>query len=89
VNVLDEIPQSYSHQGNPKLDQPKYITKKWDHESMDSEMVKLISKVCAFYEEKGHAIMDCPFAPFHIKANIAKHVELQNVARALMDQTQA
>jgi hypothetical protein len=83
VNVLDEIPQSYSHQGNPKLDQPKYITKKWDHESMDSEMVKLISKVCAFCEEKGHAIMDCPFVPFHIKANIVKHVELTKCGKSI------
>ncbi len=24
VNVLDEIPKSYSHQGNPKLDKKKY-----------------------------------------------------------------
>jgi len=32
--------------------------------------------------------MDCPFVPFHIKACIVKHVELQNVARALMDQPQ-
>jgi hypothetical protein len=27
VNVLDEVPQSYSHQGNPKLDQIRYTTK--------------------------------------------------------------
>jgi hypothetical protein len=26
VNVLDEVPQSYSHQGNLKLDQIRYIT---------------------------------------------------------------
>jgi hypothetical protein len=32
--------------------------------------------------------MDCPFVPFHIKISIARHVELQNVARALMDQPQ-
>jgi hypothetical protein len=32
--------------------------------------------------------MDCPFVPFHIKASIAKHKELQNVARKLMDQPQ-
>jgi hypothetical protein len=30
--------------------------------------------------------MDCPFVPFHIKASIVKHVELQNVAKTLMDQ---
>jgi hypothetical protein len=29
--------------------------------------------------------MDCPFVLFHIKANIARHVELQSVARTLMD----
>ncbi len=55
---------------------------------MDSKMVKLLSKVCAFYEEKGHIIMDYVFVFFHIKANILGHVELQNVARALMDQPQ-
>jgi hypothetical protein len=33
--------------------------------------------------------MDCPFMPFHIRACIPRQVELQNVARALMDQTQA
>jgi len=55
---------------------------------MDSKMVRLISRVCAFCEE-GHAILDCPFMPFHIRACIPRHVELQNVAGALMDQTQA
>ncbi len=54
---------------------------------MDSEMVRLLSKVCAFCEEEGHAIMDCPFVPFHIRIDIVKHVELQNVARTLMDQS--
>jgi hypothetical protein len=49
-------------------------------------MIKLLSKVYAFFEEEGHAIMDCPLVPFHIRACIARHVELQNVARALMDQ---
>jgi hypothetical protein len=86
VNVLDEVPQSYSHQRSLKLDQPRYITEKWDHESMDSKMVRLISKLWTSYQEKGHVIMDCLFVPFHIRAS--KHVELQNVARTLMDQTQ-
>ncbi len=54
---------------------------------MDSKVVKLLSRVCAFYEEEGHAIMDFPFMPFHTRACIAKHVELQNVAEALMDQS--
>ncbi len=76
MNVLDEIPQSYSHQGNPELDQTKYIAETRDHESMDSEMVKLLSKVCVFCEEEGHAIMDCPLMPFHIRTCITKHVEL-------------
>jgi hypothetical protein len=49
-------------------------------------MVKLLSKVCVFYEEEGHAIMNCLFVPFHIRANIARHVELQNVVRTLMFQ---
>jgi hypothetical protein len=52
---------------------------------MDLKMIRLLSKVCAFCEEKGHAIMDCPFVPFHIRASIARHVELQNVAGTLMD----
>jgi hypothetical protein len=42
----------------------------------------------AFCEEERHAIVDCPFVPFHIKIGIVRHVELQNVARALMDQPQ-
>ncbi len=54
---------------------------------MDSKVVKLLSKVYAFCEEKGHAIMDCPFVPFHIRAGIARHAKLQNVARTLMDQS--
>jgi len=76
VNVLDEVPQSYSHQGNPKLDQTKYKVKTQDHEFVNLEMVKLLSRVCAFCEEEGHAIMHCPFVPFHIRIGIAKHVEL-------------
>jgi hypothetical protein len=54
---------------------------------MDLKMVRLLSKVCSFYEE-GHAIMDCPFVHFHIRACIVKHVELQNVLGTLMDQPQ-
>jgi hypothetical protein len=49
-------------------------------------MIKLLSRFCAFCDEEGHAIMDCPFVPFHIKVGIARHVELQNVVGALMDQ---
>jgi hypothetical protein len=75
VNVLDEIPHSYSRQRNPELDQTRYIAKKQDHEFMDSEMVRLLSKVYAFCEE-GHAIMDRPSVHFHIRASIVKHVEL-------------
>jgi hypothetical protein len=69
VNVLDEVPQSYSHKGNLELDQTKYTTKTRDHECMDLEVVRLLSKVCAFYEEKGHAIMDfllCIFTSMQI-----------------------
>ncbi len=68
------------------MDQTKYIIETRDHESMDLEVVKIFSTVCAFYEEERHAIMDCPFVHFQIRAGIAKHVELQNVARTLMDQ---
>ncbi len=84
MDVLDEVPHSYSHQGNPELDQTRYIVKIRDHEFVDSEVVKLLSRVCAFCEE-GHTIMDCPFVPVHIRIGIARHVELQNVARTLMD----
>jgi hypothetical protein len=59
-----------------KLDQTRYIVKTKDHESMDLEVARLLSKVCAFYEEEGHVIMDCPFVPFHIRGDIVKHVEL-------------
>ncbi len=55
---------------------------------MDLEVVILLSRVSAFCEEEGHAIMDCPFVPFHIGVGIARHVELPNVARTLMDQSQ-
>ncbi len=51
-------------------------------------MVRLLSRVYAFCNEEGHAIMDRPFVPFHIKASITKHVELKNVARTLMYQPQ-
>jgi hypothetical protein len=54
---------------------------------VDSKVDKSLSKVCVFYEEQGHVIMDCPFVPFHIRVGIARHVELQNVAGALMDQS--
>ncbi len=54
---------------------------------MDSKVVKLLLRVCAFCDEKGHAIMDCPFVPFYIRACITRHVELQNVAGALVDQS--
>jgi len=48
-------------------------------------MIVLLSRVCAFYEE-GHVIMNYLFVPFHIKASITRHVELQNVVGTLMDQ---
>ncbi len=55
---------------------------------MDLEIARLFLKVCGFYEKERHAIMDCPLVPFHIKIRITKHVELQNVARTLMNQSQ-
>jgi hypothetical protein len=69
------------------LDQTRYTTKTQDHEFVDLEVAILLSRICAFCEEEGHAIMDCPFVPFHIKVGIARHVELHNVARALIDQS--
>jgi len=82
VNVLDEVLKSYSHQGNLELDQTRYTTETRDRMFMDSEVVRLLLIVCAFYEEEGHVIMDCPFVPFHIKAGIARHV-----AKTSMDQS--
>jgi hypothetical protein len=76
MNVLDEILKSYSHQGNLELDQTKYIAQTRDHEYVYLEMIRLLSRVYAFCEEEGHVIMDCPFLPFHIRAGIARHVEL-------------
>jgi len=69
------------------MDQTKYTAKTRDHEFVDLEMVILFSRVCAFCEEEGHAIMDCPFVPFHIRANIVRHVELQNVAKNIIGST--
>ncbi len=86
MNALDEVPQSYSHQRNPELDQTRHTTETHDHESMDSEMIRLLLKVYAFCEEQGHAIMDYPLVPFHIKTSIARHVEIQSVVGTLMDQ---
>jgi hypothetical protein len=54
---------------------------------MDSKVARLLSRVYAFCEKEGHAIMDYPFVPFHIKVSIARHVELHNLAGALMDQS--
>jgi hypothetical protein len=56
---------------------------------VDSKLIKLFSKAYAFCEEEGHVIMDYPFVPFQIKTCIVRHVELQYVVRALMDQSQA
>jgi hypothetical protein len=57
------------------LDQTKYTIETRVHEFMDSKVVGLLLKFCAFCEER-HAIKDCPFVPFHFGACIAKHVEL-------------
>jgi hypothetical protein len=58
------------------LDETRYTTETGVHEFVDSNVIRLISRVCAFCEEEGHAIMDCPFVPFDIKVGIVKHVEL-------------
>jgi len=69
------------------LYQTRHATETQNHESEDSK-IKLFSKVCALCEEKGHVIMDCPFVLSHIRIGITRHMELQNVAKALMDQPQ-
>ncbi len=76
VNVLDEVPQSYSHQRNPELDQIRYTTETRDQEFLDSRITRLLSRIYAFCEEEGHVIMDCPFMFFHIRASIVRHVEI-------------
>ncbi len=58
------------------MDQTKNKAKTQDHEFVDSEVVKLLSRVFAFYEEEGHAIVDYLFEPFHTKEGIDRHVEL-------------
>ncbi len=75
MNVLDEVPQSYSHQGNLELDQTRYIVETRDHEFVDSKVVKLFLRIYAFYEKEKHVIMDCLVLPFHIIASIVRHVE--------------
>ncbi len=87
VNVLNEVLQSYFYQGNLELDQTRHIAETRNHEFVDLEMIRLLSKVCAFCEE-GHAIMDCLFVSFHIRTSIARHVELQNVAGVIINQPQ-
>ncbi len=76
MNVLDEITQSHSHQGNLTFDQTRYTIQTWDHEYVNLEVFRLFSRVYAFYEEEGHVIMDCPFVPFHSEVGITRHVEL-------------
>jgi hypothetical protein len=68
------------------LDQTKYIAETQNHEFVDLKVARLFSRVCVFCEKR-HTIMDCPFMPFHIKAGIVRHVEFQNVAGTLMDQS--
>jgi hypothetical protein len=63
------------------LDQTKYIVETWDHKFVDSEIVRLLSRVYAFCEE-GHVIMDYFFVPFHFRVGM----ELHNVVGTLMDQ---
>ncbi len=68
------------------MDHIRHATKTWDYEYVDLEMIKLLSRVCALCEEEGHAIMDCPFVPFHIRVGTVRHVDLQNVVRTLIHQ---
>ncbi len=43
---------------------------------LNSKVLELLSRIYAFYEEEGHAIMDYPFEPFHTRESIDRHVEL-------------
>ncbi len=68
------------------MEQTRHTAETRNHESVDSETIKLLSKVFALCEEERHAIMDCLFVPFHIKVGMARHVELQNVVGVVIDQ---
>jgi hypothetical protein len=69
------------------LDQTKHVIETFGSWICGFGNDQVIFKGFALCEEEGHVIMDCPFVPFHIKTSIAKNVELQNVARALIDQS--
>jgi hypothetical protein len=68
------------------LDQTRHTVETRNHESVDSKTIRLLSKVFTLCEEERHAIMDCPFVPFHIKIGMARHVELQNVVGVVINQ---
>jgi hypothetical protein len=57
-----------------------------DHEYVYLKVVKLLSRVFALCEEET-CNYACPFVHFHIKASIARHVELQNVVGTLITRT--
>ncbi len=50
--MLDEVPQSYSHQGNLKLDQTKYTVETWDHKYVDSEVSNYFQGSMHFVRKK-------------------------------------
>jgi hypothetical protein len=54
------------------LDYTRYTVETRDHESTDLEVAKLLSKVYAFYEEEGHAIIVllCLFTSKHALLNM-------------------
>ncbi len=52
VNVLDEVPHSYSHQGNLELDQTRYTIETRDHEYVDLEVVDYFQEFVHFVSKK-------------------------------------
>ncbi len=76
MNVLDEVPQSYLNQGNQNWIKQSTQLKHGIMNLWIRRWSYYFSRVYAFCEEEGHAIMDCPFVPFHVRISIARHVEL-------------
>ncbi len=52
MNVLDEVPHSYSHQGNLELDQTRYTIETRDHEYVDLEVVDYFQEFVHFVSKK-------------------------------------
>jgi hypothetical protein len=83
MNVLDEIPQSYSHQENLELDQTKYIIKTRDHEyGFAGSQITFKSLGILWRRTCNYGLSFCAF---FTSEQVLLDVELQNVVGALMD----